>query len=234
MDRALRSWAGRHAGESALIVGNGPSLAHTPLDLAAAIPSFGTNRIFLAADTLGFVPTYYLCANRLVIEQSREEISQLAMPRFLPGHSREQFAADDDIVWIRTRPSTLFSKHPQLSGFFTGSTITYIAMQLAYYMGFRRLLLVGVDHRFADKGPAHQVTVGDGPDQNHFDPRYFSNGFKWQLPDLEASERAYRRAKRVFERAGGEIVDCTIDGALRVYRRSDLETECAITTGAAR
>jgi hypothetical protein len=233
MAATLRSWARRHRGETALVVGNGPSLARTPLDVAAGVPSFGTNRIFLAADTLGFVPTYYLCANRLVVAQSRAEISKLTMPRFLPARSRHEFPADLDITWFRSHPTTLFSKHPDFYGFFEGSTITFIAMQLAYFMGFRRLLLVGVDHRFAQQGPAHMVTVGNGPDPNHFDPRYFSNGFQWQLPDLEASERAFHRAKRVFERAGGEIVDCTIDGALRVFRRSELARELT-TIGSSR
>ena len=221
---ALRKFRRRFIGETALVVGNGPSLGSTPLGLADFLPSFGTNRIFLGADTLRFSPTFYVAVNALVIEQSRAEIAALPMPRFLPARHRAEFPGTD-VNWIHTHGPTAFSHRPDRYGFFESATVTHVVLQLAYFMGFRRVLLVGVDHRFAQQGTPHTVVTGDGPDPSHFDPRYFSNGFRWQLPDLDASERGYRRAGQAFARAGGEIVDCTVDGALQVFRKSSLERE---------
>ena len=85
--------------------------------------------------------------------------------------------------------------------------MTYVAMQLAYFMGFEEVVLVGVDHSFATKGPAHEVVTSTGADPNHFDPTYFGKGFRWQLPDLETSELAYGLARQVFEADGRRIVD---------------------------
>ncbi len=62
---------------------------------------------------------------------------------------------------------------------------------------------------------------------NHFDPNYFGPGFKWQLPDLQTSEIAYALAKKNYETAGREIVDCTVGGALNVFRKSHLREELA-------
>jgi hypothetical protein len=62
-----------------------------------------------------------------------------------------------------------------------------------------------------------------GPDASHFDPNYFSKGFKWQLPDLENSEVSYKRARKAFEDAGRRIVDATVGGALSIFPKLPLE-----------
>ena len=83
--------------------------------------------------------------------------------------------------------------HTSLTGrIFEGFTVTYVALQLAYLMGIREAILIGVDHNFATKGPANSVVVSSGADPNHFSGSYFGQGFKWQLPDLDGSERAYQ------------------------------------------
>ena len=84
-------------------------------------------------------------------------------------------------------------------------------------------MLVGVDHRFAVSGPAHQVVESAGPDASHFDPNYFGKGFKWQLPDLQTSEIAYELARQNFEADNRRIVDATVDGALAVFPKLPLE-----------
>jgi hypothetical protein len=109
------------------------------------------------------------------------------------------------------------------NGVWAGATVTYVAMQLAYHMGFETVVLIGVDHSFATKGRPHAVVVSEGDDPNHFDPKYFGKGFRWQLPDLETSEVAYRMAKAQFERDGRRIVDATIGGKLQVFPKVDYE-----------
>jgi hypothetical protein len=94
-------------------------------------------------------------------------------------------------------------------------------MQIAYYMGFQEVILIGVDHSFSTTGKPHATVTSQGDDPNHFAANYFGKGFRWQLPDLETSELAYRLAKEQFERAGREIVDATIGGKLQVFRKVD-------------
>jgi hypothetical protein len=94
-------------------------------------------------------------------------------------------------------------------------------MQVAYYLGFQKVILVGVDHSFVTQGKPHTTVVSQGDDPNHFDPQYFGKGFRWQLPDLETSEMTYRIAKWQFENTGREIVDATVDGKLQVFPKVD-------------
>jgi hypothetical protein len=95
-------------------------------------------------------------------------------------------------------------------------------MQLAFHMGFRMLALIGADHDFAVKGAANKIVTSGDTDESHFDPRYFSGGVKWQLPDLFESEVSYTRAKKTFEAFGGRIVNATEGGRLEVFDRTRL------------
>ena len=102
-----------------------------------------------------------------------------------------------------------------------------MAMQVAYHLGFQDVVLIGVDHRFASTGPANELVTSQGADPNHFDPNYFGAGVKWQLPDLEMSERAYRLANERFVADGRSIVDATVGGNLTVFPKVDFESVTA-------
>ena len=126
-----------------------------------------------------------------------------------------------NLVCLPALPTARFHKDIT-SGWYPGGTVTFAAMQLAYYLGFSQVILIGVDHRFDSSGPAGKVVLSQGPDANHFHPEYFGRGVKWHLPDLEQSERAYRLAKTAFEGEGREIIDSTLGGALTVFPRKPL------------
>jgi hypothetical protein len=100
---------------------------------------------------------------------------------------------------------------------FEGSTVTFVALQIAFHMGFGEAILLGVDHDFEAKGRPNATVVSSGEDRNHFSPAYFGAGFRWQLPDLAASERAYLLARQAYEAAGRRVVDATIGGKLTVF-----------------
>ncbi|MGK2925651.1 MAG: hypothetical protein ACSLE2_08510, partial [Lysobacterales bacterium] len=105
---------------------------------------------------------------------------------------------------------------------YQGHTVTFVAMQLAYHMGFTRVALVGCDHNFAVKGPANQTVTAGDVDESHFDPRYFAGGVKWQLPDLIQSEVSYLMALDVFQSDNRLLCNCTEGGKLEVLPRMRL------------
>jgi hypothetical protein len=100
---------------------------------------------------------------------------------------------------------------------FEGFTVTYVALQLAFFMGFQQVVLVGVDHNFTTQGPANSTVVSQGDDPNHFSGAYFGKGFRWQLPDLEGSERAYKMACQAYTQAGRQVLDATVGGKLTIF-----------------
>lgn len=209
----LARFRDRHRGERAFVLGNGPSLARTDLGRIAGAVTFGANRIYLAHQ-----PTYFVCVNELVLEQFASEIRLLSCPRFLNWNRRRLFG-DDPFVSLDLGLADTFVTDPARR-LCSGGTVTFVALQLAYYMGFREVVLLGVDHRFADKGtPNRTETRTEAVDANHFHAGYFPKGSKWQLPDLRRSELAYAMARRAFERDGRRIVDATIDGACTVFEK---------------
>ena len=217
----LRMYKNRHKGERCFIIGNGPSLKKTDLSLLKDEVTFGLNRIYLLFDELGFATTYYVSVNQLVIEQFAYEIKALFCPKFLSWLGRDQIDFTENMMFLNPDVERFSFSTDITKGIWVGATVTNMAIQIAYYMGFETVILVGVDHSFATQGKPHSIVTSEEDDTNHFDPRYFGKGLRWQLPDLETSELAFRIAKYWFEQSGREILDATIDGKLQVFRKAD-------------
>ena len=58
-------------------------------------------------------------------------------------------------------------------GFVGGNTATYAALQIAFYMGFSKIIIIGMDHNFTHSGSPNQEGLLEGADPNHFDSSYF-------------------------------------------------------------
>jgi hypothetical protein len=217
---ALRN---RHLGQRCFVLGNGPSLRTTDLSRLSNEVIIGTNRIYLLFDELGFTTTYYVSVNRLVIEQCADEIAALPMPKFLSWECRDVAHFTSNTVFLRRASGPAFFTDVS-QGYWEGATVTYAALQLAFHLGFREVVLLGVDHSFKTKGRPHEEVVSSGDDPDHFDPSYFGSGFRWQLPDLETSELAYRIADYVYRESGRRVIDATVGGQLRVFPRVDFDT----------
>jgi hypothetical protein len=187
--------------------------------------TFGMNRIYMLFDEIGFATTYYLAINTLVIEQFADEIKKLTMPKFITWRGRRWMADDPGSIFLDTdyTPPATFSTDAA-GRIFEGSTVTYVALQLAYYLGFDEVILVGVDHHFSTRGPANVTVVSEGDDPDHFNPGYFGRGYRWQLPDLQASERAYALALDAFRSSGRRVFDATIGGKLQVFPKVDYKS----------
>lgn len=210
---ALRS---TRNGDTCIVIGNGPSLKDVPLAfLCHHYQSFGSNRIYLFD---GFSPTFYACVNPLVLDQFAGEIENVSsIAKFI----REGYDIPGAFP-LHSNALPSFSLVPW-SGVYEGFTVTYVLLQLAFFFGYKTVLLVGVDHRFEVSGSPNQEVVSVGYDSNHFSRKYFSDGTKWNLPDLESSERSYAMAKSVFDNAGRKIVNLTPNTALDVFEKGELK-----------
>ncbi len=222
--RKLAALKDSHKGERCFVIGNGPSLKNTDLSKLSNDFTIGMNRIFLAADELGFRPDILVCVNDLVVEQSVEEFNNLKMPKFFSWRARK---------WLKMDPYTHFLYTTYTSPCFAtdiggrvweGATVTNVCLQLAYHLGFSEVILIGVDHSFATKGTPNTTIQSEGDDPNHFSAAYFGKGFRWQLPDLETSELAYRMARKAYEADGRRILDATVGGKLDIFEKVEYES----------
>ncbi|MGP1273034.1 MAG: 6-hydroxymethylpterin diphosphokinase MptE-like protein [Phycisphaerales bacterium] len=216
---ALRN---RHWGQRCFIVGNGPSLADMDLSVLRDEFVFGVNRIMLHEAYESWRRVYYCCVNPFVLEQTRDRIAALRAVKFLPWEERDRTKGWRSTVHLRTRHEPRFS-FDVADCIWQGATVTYVAMQLAFHMGFADVVLIGVDHHYERAGQPNTLVTAREADPDHFSPSYFGPGVKWQLPDLEQSETAYRLAKQAFEQEGRRIRDATVNGRLAVFEKARFE-----------
>jgi len=217
----LRPLEGKYQGERCFIIGNGPSLCNTDLSKLRHEFTFGMNRIYMAFPEMGFQTSFFVSINDLVIEQTAGDIQKLQMPRFIAWRSHRWLQSEDDLFFLYTSyTGPKFSRN--ITGrIWEGATVTFVAMQIAYFMGFKEVILIGVDHSFTTKGKPNETVISQGDDPNHFNPAYFGKGFRWQLPDLETSELAYRMAKKAFEEDDRKVIDATVGGKLTIFQKAD-------------
>lgn len=206
-----------HKGQRCFIIGNGPSLNQTDISKLQGEYTFGMNRIYLAFPEWGFTTAYYLSVNDLVIEQCQQEIRQLPLPKFVSWRSHRYIPPEDDLYYLYTSYTGPRFTRDIRKRLWEGATVTYVALQLAYFMGFSQVILIGVDHNFVTQGKPNTTVTSQGDDPNHFHTGYFGKGFRWQLPDLATSERAYQMARRVYEADGRRVLDATVGGKLSVF-----------------
>ena len=222
--RKLDRFKGIHHGERCFIIGNGPSLQNTDLSLLKDEYTFGMNRFYLAFPELGFTTSYFLSINDLVVEQSAEDFQALSMPFFVSWRARHWLQPSDNLHFLFTTYTGPCFAKDICKRLWEGATVTYVALQLAYYMGFRQVVLIGVDHNFSAKGEPNKTVVSQGDDKDHFHPGYFGKGFRWQLPDLATSERSYTLARETYAKDRREVIDATVGGKLTVFPKVKYDT----------
>jgi hypothetical protein len=228
----LRSLHNTHVGKQCFVVGNGPSLRQTDLAPLRYEFTFGMNRVYLLFDELGFTTSVLTCVNRHVIEQYGDDFLRYrSVPRFLSWHGRHLVKKDPEVTLLPLGRLRRFSRNPIREIMWDGATVTCVSLQLAYWMGFQKVVLIGVDHNFREQGEPHQLIVSEGDDTNHFDPNYFGKGARWQLPDYVSSEYAYTLAREAFRRDGRQVVDATVNGRLDVFPKEDYEQAIAQRNG---
>ncbi len=213
-----------HRAQRCFILGNGPSLAKMDLGRLQSELTFGLNRIYLLFPSMGYSTSFLVAVNTLVIEQCADELLALQIPKFVTWRARSALRGDQHTLFLDTDYTGEPSFATDVTGrVYEGSTVTYVALQLAYHMGFEEAILIGVDHSFRSTGKPNLTVVSEGDDPNHFAPEYFPAGFRWQLPDLMASERAYRLARSAFEADGRQVLDATVGGKLQVFPKVDYD-----------
>ena len=207
-----------------IIVGNGPSLNQTPLDMFANIPAIGMNKISMIYSRTTWRPSIVVAVNDLVVKQSSTDMMYDGIEVYLAWKSRGLVPSRirNKYGYFLTLAKQNFSKDIS-RGVGVSATVTYTALQFAYYMGANPVILLGVDHSFKVEGSPHQIQKREGTDCNHFDPNYFKSGSYWGLPDLVTSEVGYSLSKDIFEKSGRKIYDATVGGQLQIFDKISIE-----------
>lgn len=231
-ERRLVSLRDRERGKRIFVVGNGPSLNHTDIDKLCGEASIASNGIFLLFERRKYRPCYYTIEDQLVAEDRADEANALRGPiKIFPADVRQWLKPGPDTVhidFIRRYPDFPRFTDDFVRRVWWGGTVTFLNLQLAYYLGASEVFLVGIDHNYAPPAAADGVTgtviKSNSADQNHFDPRYFGPGYRWHDPRVDRMEAGYRVAKDFFEARGRKIYNATRGGNLEVFPRVEFDS----------
>ena len=225
----LMAWKDRYKGRPMLVVGNGPSLNNTPLSEFAHVPSVGMNKIDLLFPRTSWRPQVVVCANDIVAQQHWEKWLALDIPVFLNWKSRWFVQGK-----VRRRfPYFLTLNSPDfrldiVGGFGMAHSVTYTALQFAYWCGADPVVIFGVDHTFTQGNKADHYERRVGADVNHFDPNYFAAGMLWGTANLEGNEEDYRRTLDAFKAGNRQIYDATVGGKLDIFPKITIDEARAL------
>jgi len=187
-NQAFEKYKDVHAGERVFLVANGPSLLETDLSLLKGEITIAMNRISLIYEKHPeWRPTYYLFSSTNVrnpewgpawIESVRESMSCENTTSFVARMFKDWIDPWGDFSGVHWFDSMSETK-PNPDGSIAEScfstdivqridksgTSMNLALQIAYYMGFKEIVIVGADLSWTgDRGSKN--------DPNHFDASY--------------------------------------------------------------
>lgn len=224
--QALKAFKDIHKGERCFVVATGPSLNYDDLSLIKGEFSFGMNSICKILKDTPWHPSYYAIQDEDVYKKIEPDILNNVKCTTLVSHQFDyHFNMPDHFVkypynnYQLRRSSYLddctgshgnFKFSPNCYLEVCGSpTITYSILQLAVYMGFKDIYLLGVDCNYTQGANNHAVSYG----------AMISNAERTNRRMTEA----YECAKKYADEHGINIVNCSRGGALEVFPRKSLE-----------
>ncbi len=231
-EKKLQSFKDKHKGERCFIIGNGPSLNKLDLTLIKKEVTFGVNGIFLNQEKMGFLPTYYVIEDYLVAENRASEINNLkGTSKFVPTFLDYVLEKDSNTVNFNAYMNysdKIFEPHFSdncLRKIGVGGSVTFMCLQLAFYMGFNEVYMIGFDHNYAksEKKTDSTSVFSDEKDENHFSPNYSIKGEKWHDPNAERMEKGFSVANEFFINNGRKVFNATYGGHLEVFERKDYD-----------
>ncbi|MBT2642209.1 DUF115 domain-containing protein [Bacillus sp. ISL-41] len=238
LSKRVTMYKNKHLGESCFIIGNGPSLSARDLNRITGIPSFSSNRINLILDRTLWKPYYYTIADSSMANKFIQEIDLMEKKQMFAVVTNYGFDTlknyfKTKYIFLRSYRKKdsnglpIFSKDPSKK-ISTQATVTYVNIQLATYMGFKKIYLIGVDNNYAinKKEDGTYVINKELIGKDHFDSNYYERWFNdRQKPttNTELMTKSYIAAKKYCDEKGVEIYNATKGGSLEVFPRVNFD-----------
>ena len=227
--RKLQTIKNCHAGERCFIIGNGPSLNARDLEKIKDEYCFAANRIYEIFEQTSWRPTYYIAIDANFLAENYETMYSYPMQRmFIPYNVVRKKKPDERVIGICRdthmsvniwNDQTAYISEDMSDHFSEGYTVTFASIQMAIYMGFREIYLLGIDFNYSivrdERGRIHR-------NENIED--YFS-GKRYNITafNYHSSLNSYKVAKKYCDQHGIKICNATRGGKLEVFERIDFD-----------
>lgn len=228
----LKKYKKIHKGKRCFIVGNGPSLLASDLEVLAKNNEicFGVNKIYKIFDDTTWRPDYLCISDGLVIEEVKDYISDYAEHNIVFMADGYHFTNNSRLTKVQYvhHKHNLYSRDfiPSFSEDVTvqvywGHSVIYdLCLQLAAFMGFSDIYLIGCDHTF----PIAKNFLDASKKAEHF----YKEDNDSQVSSIETENWVYSpqvltqsffKAEQFSREHGFRIYNATRGGALEVFER---------------
>ena len=223
----------KYSGQRCFIIGNGPSLSLEDLSILKNHITFASNRIFDVFENTDWRPTFYLTMDRKVITEYYDSIKKLNIKyKFITLLSIMNRAkrADgftflyiygkyriNDCSYEKKGHSRDISKYIS-----TAYTVSATAIELALYMGFTEIVLVGIDHSYSHTIDRNKI-INENNSINNYN---ITNAHKRMvIIPIDAMESCYKYFEEYTRKTGcAKIYNATRGGKLEVFERVDFDS----------
>lgn len=228
----LRGYKNVDSNRRCFILGNGPSLSVVDLEKLHESNEvcFAANRIYGIYDQTDWRPTYFVCQDDRIMEQiykDMDEIIENSQGIFL---AENVFKHDKRIIsnskvlpfflriYSKKKDCIEFSNDIS-RGISEGQTVVYTMAQIAIYMGFTEIYMLGVDHNF------QVATQSDNSDEkNYFKGiKKIDNRKLYDAKPIQV-EQSYMLLRRIAEENKVQIYNATRGGKLEIFERINFDS----------
>lgn len=231
--RELRQLKDTKKGETCFIIGNGPSLTVEDLEAISYNDTFAANRIYSIFEKTSWRPTYYLAIDNNILNDYLDNILKVnATKKFLNFTIKNRIKNTEKaaITFINIYGRYIISpanhKTRKISydvsrSFNLSYSVTGIAIQLAVYMGYKYIYLLGMDHTYSRVIPKDGILKVNSGVQDYF------NGLKskdYSIQYIDAVNSYYEALKKHAEFYGRKVFNVTRGGKLEVFERMNLDS----------
>lgn len=247
MDKAeerLKIFKNIHANQRCFVIGNGPSLQIKDLEKLKDEITFASNSINLLYGETDWRPTYYAThepvydAMQMNEERRWRNLSDNCEAAFTSVMSLAFQQRDiwnlDNLYFYRIcnqlENDPIGFSDDCTKGVYANSSITYVLLQLAIYMGIKDIILIGMDNCYAiekkDDGTIIRNDVQDSQELLLEECKILMEAAirKGEYPVVDRRNAAYEKAKEYAEKKGIMIRNATRGGQLEIFERVDFDS----------
>lgn len=223
----LQKMRGTKYGQRCFIIGNGPSLRPEDLDKLMKEDCFGANRIFNVFSNTVWRPAFYTIVDWHGV--TRDEINSLQAKMYLFGDyfwRKNKINKSNAVVFygerlLDTELSSFKFSENIAERVYLGATVTYAEIQIAAYLGYKEIYLLGLDHSYAYvSGNSGKIISNPNAGYSHF---YKDDNPSKVYADIDGMTNAYLFAKQYADSHGIKILNATRGGKLEVFERVDFD-----------
>lgn len=210
-------------GREGYIVATGPSLANRNMDFLENEITLGLNLVPLMFDMWGFLPTFNLVADKFVWPKFKSTFETLLqekpVDKLIIASACDTFPNEskDERTYLipKKMPQEVikFSENPIINGFYRGKTVTYDAVQFAFFLGFDKVNILGMDfsnnHNWGTNGHCYEIQRNPKFPNLEF-PNTQSHVIQRGLPGnphyVNLIREYFSKAREHYEKAGKELI----------------------------